>query len=36
MYHELYWSIWSLEQWIQFGLDLSDKFLDLTILFSVG
>ena len=36
MYHELYWSIWSPEQWIQCGLDRSDKFLDLTILFSVG
>lgn len=36
MYHELYWSIWSLEQWIQFDLDLSDKSLDLTILFLVG
>ena len=36
MYHELYWSIWSPVQWIQFGLDLSDKSLDLIILFSVG
>ena len=36
MYQELYWSIWNLEQWIQFGLDLLGKFLDLIILFSVG
>lgn len=36
MYLELCWSIWSPEQWIQYALDLSDKFLDLTTLFLVG
>ena len=36
MYHEQFWSTWSLVQWTLFALDLSDKFSDLIILFSVS